>query len=140
MPNQRVTDKNEMGVEQTLIGASTKLKGQIESSHNVYLEGESEGSFYLNSLLFIGKNGKFKGMVEARDIIVEGILDGEIMARGKIELRQSGFIKGNVICQNIAIAEGSYFEGEVVMESGATVIPLYFTEKRKALQGNGDPQ
>ena len=140
MQYKRIMDENTTEEKRTLIGAATRIKGQIEGGNDVYLEGEFEGNFNLDSLLFVGKNGRFKGKVEARDIIVEGKLDGEIVARGKIELRHNGFIKGNVICQNIAIAEGAYFEGEVKMENGNNITPVYFTEKRKALQENRDPQ
>jgi cytoskeletal protein CcmA (bactofilin family) len=44
------------------------------------------------------------------------------------------------VCQNIAIAEGAYFEGEVKMESGMSVTPVYFTEKRKTQKESGEPQ
>ena len=117
-----------------------RVKGQIEGGDDVHLDGEFEGKFNLDSLLFIGRSGKFKGIVEARNIVVEGLLEGEIKAGEKIELRQSGSIKGNVVCQKIAIAEGAYFEGEVKMESGKNVTPVYFTEKRKMLRENGDPK
>jgi cytoskeletal protein CcmA (bactofilin family) len=140
MQYKRISDEDMTEEKRTLIGAATRLTGQIDGENDVYLDGEFEGNFNLDSLLFIGKSGKFKGKVEARDIIVEGKLDGEIVARGKIELRQNGFIKGNVICQNIAIAEGAYFEGEVKLKSGKNVTPVYFTEKRKMLQGNGEPK
>ncbi len=140
MPNQRVTDKVELKADRTLIGAATRLSGRVEGENDVFLDGEFEGNFNLDSLLFIGKSGKFKGIVEARNIVVEGRLEGEIKAGEKIELRQSGFIKGNVVCQSIAIAEGAYFEGKVVMDNGNRLTPVYFAEKRKSLQKMGDSQ
>ena len=140
MQYKRISDENTTEEKRTLIGAATRLKGQIEGGNDVYLDGEFEGNFNLDSLLFVGKSGKFKGIVDARNIVVEGRLEGEINARDKIELRQSGSIKGNVVCKNIAIAEGAYFEGEVKMESGKSVTPVYFTEKRKTLQEDGDKE
>lgn len=140
MPNQRITDKVELKADRTLIGEATRLSGRVEGENDVFLDGEFEGNFNLDSLLFIGKTGKFKGIVEARNIVVEGRLEGEIKAGVKIELRQGGFIKGNVVCQSIAIAEGAYFEGKVVMDNGNSLTPVYFTEKRKSLQKIGDSQ
>lgn len=140
MPNQRITDKVELKADRTLIGEATRLSGRVEGENDVFLDGEFEGNFNLDSLLFIGKTGKFKGIVEARNIVVEGRLEGEIKAGVKIELRQGGFIKGNVVCQSIAIAEGAYFEGKVVMDNGSSLTPVYFTEKRKSLQKIGDSQ
>jgi|GEM_PF-4038529 len=53
------------------------------------------------------------------------------MVRERIEVRSSGRMEGNIVCQKIAIAEGAFMDGEVHTHKGKPLSPEYFTEKRK---------
>jgi cytoskeletal protein CcmA (bactofilin family) len=92
------------------------------------------GNINLKGLLVIGRDCSFSGHAEANHIIVEGRMDGRIKALDKIEIRASGHVQGKITCQQIAIAEGAFLDGEVKSKKGGTVTPSYFVEKRKGLQ------
>jgi cytoskeletal protein CcmA (bactofilin family) len=64
-------------------------------------------------------------------MIIEGNVEGEIVVQNKIELRASGYFNGTLVCKQIAIEEGAFFQGGVNMEDGREVSPTYFKEKRK---------
>ncbi len=118
----------------TVIAAGTRFKGNVAGSADVYLEGECEGRIQLQALLHIGKQAVLKGQVQATHVVVEGQVEGDIAAEGRIEIRTTGRIRGNLVCQSLAIAEGAFFEGQVARADGKTLAPTYFSEKRKDLQ------
>lgn len=134
MNNQRFTDFGNEGEKKTFIGTATRFVGEVEGDYDFHLEGEMEGKIKLNALLTIGENGKLKGEVVAENVLVEGTVDGEVVARNKIEIRTTGNFKGNIICKQIAIADGAFFQGSVKMEDGNHLNPTYFKEKREDLK------
>ena len=67
-------------------------------------------------------------------MILAGQVQGRITVAGKVEIRASGHVQGNIVCQQIAIAEGAFLDGEVNTHKGKPLTPDYFTEKRKDLQ------
>jgi len=122
----------------SLISNNTKVVGEIKGDKELIISGEFEGEINLTSFLLLKSDGKIKGKVEADNIVVEGHIEGDVVARQKIEIRAPGVFNGNVVCKQIAIEEGAFFQGEVCMDDGRQVKPLYFKEKRKDLQENGE--
>lgn len=127
-----MTDRvSEISNLKTVIMAKTRISGEIVGQDEFYFEGEFEGKIKLDSLLFLKKSGKIKGNVEAENIVVEGELEGDVIARNKIEVRAAASFNGTVMCKHIAIEEGAFFQGEVKMKDGKKADPTYFKEKRK---------
>jgi cytoskeletal protein CcmA (bactofilin family) len=88
----------------------------------------------IQGLLILGENGSVKGKITAGNMILAGHVQGRIAVTGMIEIRSSGHVLGNIVCQKIVIAEGAYLDGEVHTHKGKPLSPSYFTEKRKDLQ------
>ena len=128
-------DSNDNGLR-TVIGEKTEIKGNLTDENDVILHGKFNGDMNLNSLLFVKKNGDLKGNVKTANMIVEGEVNGEITVQNKIEVRTPGRFNGTLICKQIAIEEGAFFQGNVNMENGDKVSPTYFKEKRKDLREN----
>lgn len=122
----------------SLISHNTKIVGEIRGDKELIFSGQFEGKINLTSFLFLKSDGKIKGTIEADNIVVEGNIEGDIVARQKIEIRARGVFNGNVVCKQIAIEEGAFFQGEVRMDDGSEVMPHYFKEKRKDLQKDGE--
>jgi cytoskeletal protein CcmA (bactofilin family) len=72
-------------------------------------------------------------------MVLAGRVQGKIMVQERIEIRSSGRMEGNIICQKISIAEGAFLNGEVHTHKGRPLTPDYFTEKRKDLQAMKSP-
>jgi cytoskeletal protein CcmA (bactofilin family) len=126
---------NDRNTLKTIIGESTKVKGNITGDCDVILQGKFNGKMNLDSLLFVNKTGNVKGKVKTENMIVEGTINGEIVVQDKIEVRDSGRFNGNLCCKQIAIEEGAFFQGNINMNDGQKGTPTYFKEKRKDLQG-----
>jgi cytoskeletal protein CcmA (bactofilin family) len=134
MQNQRITDTAPDTGLKTAITPATVITGEIKGQGDLQLEGQFTGTLEINGLLFVGKKGSFNGEARVENMVIEGRVEGQIKASAKIEIRSSGHIQGNIVCRQIAIAEGAFFDGKIKTNKGELLTPEYFVEKRKGLQ------
>ncbi len=96
------------------IGKSVVIKGELSGSEDLYLDGHVEGSIALKgNSLTVGPNGQVKGSVEGKGVVVQGKLDGNILASDRVELRKSAVVNGDISAQRISIEEGAFLKGKV---------------------------
>src|SRR5271169_717060 len=96
------------------IGKSVVIKGELSGSEDLYLDGQVEGSIALKgNSLTVGPNGQVKGSVEAKGVVVQGKLEGNVQASDRVELRKSAVVTGDISTQRISIEEGAYLKGKV---------------------------
>ncbi len=102
------------------IGKSVVIKGELSGSEDLYVDGQVEGSIALKgNSLTVGPHGQIKASVEARGVIVQGKLEGNIIASDRVELRKTAIVTGDVTTQRIAIEEGAYLKGKVDIQGKA---------------------
>ena len=96
------------------IGKSVVVKGELSGSEDLYVDGQVEGSIALKgNSLTVGPNGKVKASVDAKGVVVQGKLDGNIQASDRVDLRKSAIVTGDISAQRISIEEGAYLKGKV---------------------------
>ena len=108
------------------IGKSVVIKGELNGSEDLTIEGQVEGKIELRqNVLTIGPNGKIKAAVFAKSVIVLGEVVGNVSASEKVDIRDNGSVDGDIISPRVAIAEGAHFRGSVDMQrkAGATEAP-----------------
>lgn len=99
------------------IGKSVVIKGELNGSEDLTIEGQVEGTIELREhVLTIGPNGKIKAQVFAKAVIVLGQVHGNIAASEKVDIRDNGSVEGDIISPRVAIAEGAHFRGSVDMQ------------------------
>ncbi len=113
------------------IGKSVVVKGELSGSEDLYVDGVVEGTIELqgNSLV-IGPNGQVKATVNAKNVTVQGKVEGDNRASDRVELRKSAIIVGEIVTQRVAIEEGAYFKGKIDIQK----------EPAKAGSGGGKPE
>lgn|SRR5689334_8986117 len=105
------------------IGKSVVIRGELSGSEDLYVDGQVEGSIEMRgNHLIIGPNGQVKANVNARGVVVQGKLEGNIRAAERVELKKSAIVVGDIVTQRIAIEDGGYFKGkvEIQREAGKT--------------------
>jgi cytoskeletal protein CcmA (bactofilin family) len=103
------------------IGKSVIIKGELSGSEDLYVDGQVEGSIELaGNRLIIGPHGQVRANVNAKGVIVQGKLDGNIRASERTELTKSAIAVGDIITQRVAIEEGAYFKGKVDIQKDMT--------------------
>jgi cytoskeletal protein CcmA (bactofilin family) len=99
------------------IGKSVVIKGELNGSEDLTIEGHVEGKIELKDhVLTIGPNGKIKAQVFAKAVIVLGEVNGNVTATEKVDIRDGGSVDGDIVSPRVAIAEGAHFRGAVDMQ------------------------
>lgn len=107
------------------IGKSVIVKGELSGSEDLYLDGEVDGSIELRGhSLIIGPNGRIRANVHARDVIVQGKVDGNLQASERVELKKSAIVIGDVFTQRIVIEDGAYFKGGIDIQREVVKEPV----------------
>jgi cytoskeletal protein CcmA (bactofilin family) len=98
----------------THIGKSIVIKGEVSGSENVYLNGELEGSFeLLDGSLTVGPDGCARASLHARNIVVQGRVDGNLYGIERVELKKSAIFMGDIYTPRIAIEDGASLAARV---------------------------
>ncbi|MBX6358955.1 bactofilin family protein [Pseudacidobacterium ailaaui] len=108
------------------IGKSVQIRGEVKGSEDLLVDGVVEGTITLSdSRLTIGANARVQANVAARDVVVNGTLNGNIHATGRVELRAGCLVTGDVHAQRLSIEENAVFSGKVdlMQGTGATERP-----------------
>src|SRR5690242_15096454 len=112
----RETSHHQMEKDIVNIGKSVVIKGELNGSEDLTIEGHVEGTIQLRDhVLTIGPNGRIKAQVFAKAVIVLGEVTGNVTATEKVDIRDNGSVDGDIIAPRVAIAEGAHFRGSVDM-------------------------
>jgi cytoskeletal protein CcmA (bactofilin family) len=114
----------------TYIAASTTIVGSIAGKGAYVFCGTVEGDCDIDGPLTLAAGGRWKGMLKATDIVVAGVVEGDVVANARVEILGSARVTGSLSGNSIAVAEGAVIEGEIKVTSGAE--PTTFEEKRQA--------
>ena len=128
--------ENRPPAERAHIGRSVVIKGELDGSEDLVIDGHVEGKIELREhTLTIGANGRIKAQVFAKAVIVLGELTGNINAAEKVEIRENGAVDGDIVAPRVAIAEGAHFRGSIDMQrKGQPAKPPAAGEARSVLQ------
>ena len=115
------------------IGKSVVIKGELNGSEDLTIEGHVEGKIELKDhALTIGPNGKIRAQVFAKSVIVLGEVNGNVTASEKVDIRDGGSVDGDIISPRVAIAEGAHFRGSVDMQRKGAAAPAQAAAKAAA--------
>lgn len=95
----------------SLLSKSVRIEGEIQGSENLHVEGYLKGSVALSGDIFIGNSGVVEADVEAKNIIIQGAVNGNVKAHHQLEIHPTGKLVGDCSAASIDIKEGAVFEG-----------------------------
>lgn len=114
----------------TYVAASTKIVGTIAGKGAYVFCGTVEGDCDIEGPVTLAEGGHWRGILKGTDIVVAGVVEGDVVARQRVEILGSARVTGSLAGNSIAVAEGAIIEGEIKVTSGAE--PTTFQEKRQA--------
>lgn len=100
----------------TIIGSNSKIEGVLTASESTRIDGALEGKIISESSVIIGENGTVRGDITAAEILVAGIVYGNLVAKERIEMTSTGRVLGDIITKTLVIDEGASFKGNCTME------------------------
>jgi cytoskeletal protein CcmA (bactofilin family) len=114
----------------TYVGASTTIVGTIAGQGAYVFCGSVEGDCDIDGPLTLVNGGRWKGTMRANDIVVAGVVEGDVIAKQRVEIAGTARVTGSLSGHSIAVAEGAVIEGEIRVTTGEQAIE--FQEKRQA--------
>jgi cytoskeletal protein CcmA (bactofilin family) len=102
----------------TLIGAKTRINGDVEFSGGFHLDGYINGNVKSDlgagAILSVSAQGCIEGSVAVPSIVLNGIVKGDIDASERVELGPKARVLGNVHYTTIETAVGAQINGKLI--------------------------
>src|ERR1700720_2945976 len=104
----------------TVIGKSVVIRGEVSGEEDLYIDGDIEGTITLKeSALTIGPNARVRADINVRDVTVFGHLTGNVHATGRVDLRQSAIVNGDILAGRLCIEESAVLKGSVELKGNS---------------------
>jgi cytoskeletal protein CcmA (bactofilin family) len=98
------------------LGKETSFEGKMTFEGVFRLDGKFEGEIFESGTLIVGETAVIKGKIGVGTLVINGLVQGEVQAKGRVEIHSTGKLYGNLSTPVITIAEGGIFEGNCKME------------------------
>ena len=95
----------------TIIGPDASFKGDLKFDSSAKLLGKIEGTINAKGTLEVCAGSECKATVSAKEVAVEGHIQGNVEAGDLVELRPKGMITGDIVAARMSMAEGAAVDG-----------------------------
>jgi cytoskeletal protein CcmA (bactofilin family) len=96
------------------IGKTIVICGEVKGSEDLIVDGRVEGTVSLSeSRLTIGPTANVAANLSAKDILVLGHVQGNLVASGRVELRSGCQVEGDIRALRLAVEDNAVFRGKV---------------------------
>jgi cytoskeletal protein CcmA (bactofilin family) len=123
----RKREKESIGPIDTLIGKNASVQGHVEFFGGLHIDGRVVGNVTAASgaeaSLSVSEDGVIEGSVEARNVVLNGRVNGDILATDRVILGAKARVRGDVHYGVIEMAHGAEISGKLVPRNGVAVVP-----------------
>jgi cytoskeletal protein CcmA (bactofilin family) len=103
----------------TVIGKSVTIRGELSGNEDLYMDGDIEGTIALSDhALTIGPNARVLADIRVKDLSVFGKVKGNLHATGRVEIRSSAVVDGDIFSARLSIEENASVRGKVNLTQG----------------------
>ena len=95
----------------TILGADAKFKGEMSFESSARVLGKFEGSIKSKGLVDIADGSDCKATVTAKEVTIEGHVDGNVEAADRLEIKSTGAITGDIVAGRMTMADGASISG-----------------------------
>lgn len=99
----------------TFIGEDTTIEGTIITKSSLRIDGTVVGGVIAEGTVVLSESGHIQGNVMAENIIVSGIVDGNMEIKDKVNIEPTGEVYGDITTSRILVDEESVFQGKCNM-------------------------
>jgi cytoskeletal protein CcmA (bactofilin family) len=96
------------------IGGSVRVKGEVVSTGDLIIDGQVEGTIDLgNHMLTIGETASVVADLTANGVIISGKVKGNVLSNGRVELKKTAEVEGDVTSPTFVMEDGAAISGKV---------------------------
>lgn len=100
-----------------ILGPKTVFKGELSGSEDIVIHGVFEGNIDLdNNKVFVGKTARVNGNIQAKNILISGLVEGEIYGQESIVIHASSQVIGKIKADRVTLEDGAKFKGSIEMD------------------------
>ena len=100
---------------ESLIGERTSFEGTLKSEGAIRLLGSIQGEIHSKSTIIVEEKAHVTARLTAAHVTVAGQVDGQIYCEGRVEIRPTGRVTGEINAGALIVQEGAYFDGSSKM-------------------------
>jgi cytoskeletal protein CcmA (bactofilin family) len=102
-------------IQQTVIGPETRIVGEVRGEEDILVQGRVEGRMALTSTLTIEDGAIVQADVEARIVLISGVVVGNITATESVRLTDKARVVGDLTSPRVVIEAGAAYKGHLEM-------------------------
>lgn len=110
---QRRRSADQLTVFSSQIAIGALFQGELRGKGSYHIRGEIVGDGDIEGAVVLAAGAYWKGNVTADYVRVAGKVEGNVVARSKIDLTPTAVVTGNLAAPVVAIAEGALYEGAI---------------------------
>jgi len=106
------------------IGKTVTIRGEVKGSEDLIVDGRVEGTISLTeSRLTIGPTANVAADLSAKDVLILGHVQGNVVASGRVELRAGCVVEGDIRALRLAVEDNAIFRGKVDLTQAVAKTP-----------------
>jgi len=98
----------------TVLGATIRFKGELVADGDLMIQGQIEGTIeQKGSHLTIGSKSIIKADINAKHVIVQGEVIGDLCATEAVIVEASARVRGDISAPRVTLKDGAQFDGRI---------------------------
>ncbi len=102
---------------ETVIGRESSIEGTIRSEHSIRIQGTAHGEIECKRAVYVEDGARVSAKITAAEVSISGELEGQVYSSGRVEIKPSGRVTGEINAASLVMQEGAFFDGELHMKN-----------------------
>jgi len=95
-----------------VLSSDVEIKGNLKFSGELTFEGKIDGEIHTDGTLLLGDGAIVNGNINAQSVVVRGKINGNIVAKEKIDIKTKAELFGDIRASKLSVEEGVTFVGK----------------------------
>lgn len=107
---------NKINKKETIISGNCIIESGLKTSGSLKIYGKIGGAIEVDGDVLIGETGVVLGKVNAKNLTLEGTVEGDIHCSNTLKLTSSAKLNGDAYVKHFSSEQGCLFAGKCIME------------------------
>src|SRR5215510_14392436 len=121
------------------LNSDVELKGSLKFTGELTFDGKLDGDISSDGSLNLGDNAVVKGNINVSTVVVRGKINGNVVAREKIDIKSKTELFGDIRAPKLVIEEGVTFVGKTEVNPNKVTPPPAVAANAEAANKNAEP-